>query len=336
MKRVVQTPDYNTIMDYDDGYFIRHGRNIRDDPPYSPLGPEILDLEISTVCSRGCPWCYKSNTKAGNNMSFYTFEKIFLKMPRNLTQIAFGIGDLHGNKDFRDIISYCRNNPYNYVVPNITINGLDLDDDDAAFLVKEMGAIAVSHYNDNECFDAVKKLTDLGAKQINIHQMLSQETYEDTINLLGSRKKDERLANLNAIVFLSLKNKGRGNNMHPLPLEYFINIIKMSTKMGYTFGFDSCSALKFLKSNPPDEKILKFVEPCESTLFSAYINSKGYFFPCSFCEGTEEWKKGLSVLEEGDFLQNIWYNTEVIKFRNKLISNTKNQFKCRECLYFKI
>ena len=41
-------------------------------------------------------------------MSFETFQQIFHKMPRNLTQIAFGIGDIDGNPNHCDYYSDCR------------------------------------------------------------------------------------------------------------------------------------------------------------------------------------------------------------------------------------
>ena len=93
------SPDYNYSFRLSDGYFIRFGATQEEDPVYSKYGPEILDIEVSTICSMGCKFCYKSNTCNGMNMSFDTFKQILDTFPKYdgqhfLNQIAFGIGDL--------------------------------------------------------------------------------------------------------------------------------------------------------------------------------------------------------------------------------------------------
>ena len=40
--------DYNFIFKKNDGFFMRWGKTKEDDPQFSPYGPEILDLEISS------------------------------------------------------------------------------------------------------------------------------------------------------------------------------------------------------------------------------------------------------------------------------------------------
>ncbi|HEC39368.1 MAG TPA: radical SAM protein, partial [bacterium] len=74
--KFVKSPEYNYIFNSENGFFARWGKTKEDDPQFSPFGPELLDVEISTICSNGCSWCYKSNTSTGKNMSFSTFKKI--------------------------------------------------------------------------------------------------------------------------------------------------------------------------------------------------------------------------------------------------------------------
>ena len=61
-------------------------------------------------------------------MSFDTFKKIFDRLPRNLTQLAFG-ADAHckSNPDIWEMMSYCRTNGKNEVIPNIAV--ADIDDE---------------------------------------------------------------------------------------------------------------------------------------------------------------------------------------------------------------
>jgi MoaA/NifB/PqqE/SkfB family radical SAM enzyme len=319
MIKTVRTPTYKYNFDVETGYFQRWGKTVNDDPQYSPIGNEILDIEVSTVCHKGCKFCYKGNTAKGQNMSFDTFKIIFDKMP-TLTQIAFGIGDLDGNPDLWKMFEYCRENK---VVPNVTINGEGLDRNKAFFLHKFCGAVAVSNYDKDSCYNAVKMLTDEGMDQINIHQLLSQESFEQAKEVVQDSKNDPRLAKLNAIVFLSLKQKGRGINHHILDFKSFDEFMRELLQNNVRFGMDSCSATKFLKviqNHPRKEEIEEMIEPCESTAFSFYIDVEGNGYPCSFTQGTPGWEKGISVVDAQDFLQDIWFDPRIVEWRKKLLS----------------
>jgi len=54
----VRSETYNYKFRKEDGFFVRWGKTLEDDPEFSPVGPEILDMEISTGrCSAGCKFC---------------------------------------------------------------------------------------------------------------------------------------------------------------------------------------------------------------------------------------------------------------------------------------
>lgn len=330
-----KSPNYNYIFNYKTGLFARWGKTIEDDPEYSPFGPEILDIEISTKCSNGCSFCYKSNTKNGSYMSFETFQKIFNNFPKLLTQIAFGIGDIDANPDMWEIMDYCR---VNKVVPNITINGERMTDEYYKMLADRCGAIAVSHYNDDSCFNAIKKLTDLGMEQINIHKLLAGETYEDCLELMRKTKTDSRLEKLNAIVFLWLKPKGKRNSFTQLnDMEKYKKLIKYAFDNDISIGFDSCSAPFFLEAVKEEKnykQLEQMAEPCESTLFSYYINVNGIGYPCSFTEG-EEGYEGIDLKNINNFVKEVWYHSETQRFRGNAI-NKKDCNNCRVCQTFKL
>lgn len=341
MIKTVRSKGYNYNFDYKTGLFVRWGKTQQDDPLYSPFGPEIADIEISTVCNglgKPCSHCYKSNTGCGENMSFDTFKKLFHKLPKNLTQIAFGIGDIDANPDLFKIFEYCRTNEYNSVVPNVTINGYKLTDSIAQKLAKYCGAVAVSRYNPKDCcYDAVKKLTDLGMTQVNIHMLVSEETYENCLEVLKDTKSDPRLEKLNAVVFLTLKPKGKRNHYRSVTdLEKYKNLINMAFKNKVRIGFDSCFAPLFLEvvKNYPNYKSLEILaEPCESMLFSIYINTEGKTSPCSFTEG-EVGYEGLDVVGCKDFKTDIWNHPTTKAFREKLLNNKCGS--CRGCPAFDI
>ena len=321
----LRSKDYNFIFDRKSGFFARWGKTQEDDPEYSPFGPEIADIEIATACKGVgvvCDFCYKKNNPNGEYMSLETFKKLFAKLPPTITQIAFGIGDIDSNPDMWRIFKFCRDNK---VIPNVTVNGAGITDEIADHLVGACGAVAVSYYDKEMTFNTIKKLTDRGMKQVNIHFMISNETFSKARSLIYDRQNDKRLFKMNAIVFLSLKKKGRAENRYTqLSQEKFSQLVNFALSTKVPIGFDSCGAFKFLKAVGNDSEYEQYIEPCESTLFSSYFNVKGEFFPCSFMEGETDWEDGIKLEDVEDFSNDLWNNERVIEFRNRVI-------KCREC-----
>lgn len=287
--------------------------------------------------------CYKGNTnEAPTNMSFETFKTIFHKVAssKTLGQIAFGISGVQTNPDFLKMMRYSRENG---VIPNFTLSGIDLTDELADEIAKLAGALAVSLYatDKNICYDTVKKFTDRGMNQVNIHLMLSKETMPLVKEFINDRKNDPRLSKMNAVVFLGVKGKGRAkNHYHSVDSNEFAALVRTLMLLNINFGFDSCSAPKFEKSIKEDkllsreqkEQLLRMSESCESGLFSSYINTAGKFFMCSFAEGEGDWIKGIDVVNCDNFLEDVWYHPKVIAYRNRLISESIDG--CRMCLIF--
>jgi MoaA/NifB/PqqE/SkfB family radical SAM enzyme len=321
MIRVHNSAGYKWVFDTSNGEFMRWGKTKTDDPQYSAIGPEILDIEVSTICSQGCVFCYKSNLPTGKNMSFDTFKIIIDKMKYNLTQVAFGIGDLDANPDLRKMMAYCRSLD---IIPNITINGHNLTDDWAEYLVSMCGAVSVSNYNMHDCYNTVEKLTNYGLKQCNIHQLLSAESWSKCHTLLYDVRYDERLAKLNAVVFLSLKKKGRGEKHTTVTEVMFNELVTRLLKENIRFGFDSCSAIKlmkYLEEHPEFKQLNTYIEPCEAGLFSSYVNVDGRYFPCSF---SEQIGGGIDILKKDYFLRDVWNEDSNIIWRNILLTCKRN------------
>jgi hypothetical protein len=336
--KTITSKSINMIFDKTTGFTATWGETKNDDPDVNPFGPTIFDMEITTICGKGCSFCYKGNTKNGKNMTFETFKKIFHNLPKTITQIAFG-ADAYAtsNPDLWRIMDYCRNNEYNYVVPNITI--ADITDETADMLVQHVGAVAVSRYADkNICYDSVKRLTERGLKQTNIHQVIMASTFDQTMETLRDIKTDPRLSGLNAIVFLSLKQKGRGVKHERISNEQYQMIIDTAFELGIRFGMDSCGAKRFIdasKNRPDFKKLFEMVEPCESSCHSAYCDTDGLYYPCSFTEkgifdNAGDWTTGVDLTVEGlDFNKDVWNNPKTIQFRKALLNNKdENGVRC--------
>jgi MoaA/NifB/PqqE/SkfB family radical SAM enzyme len=328
--KILKSENYNFLFNKQSGFFARWGKTQEDDGDFKLGLPEIADIEIAEVCEGvpgigPCAFCYKSNTGTrGTNMSLDTFKKIFHKLPATVGQIAFGCGTLRKHPEMWDIFKYAKDNG---VTPNLTING-DVDPHEFDKIAEMCGACAVSIYDKELSYNAIKALTDRGMKQVNIHFMISQETYDRAFEIMSDIKSDPRLQKLNAIVFLSLKTKGRSvNKFHQLTQDQFSALTNHALENNVPMGFDSCSAQKFIKAienHPNAEQMLSHAEPCESTLYSMYIDVKGDFYPCSFSTEVPGWENGISVIDCNDFLEDIWFNEKTRKFSEGVI-------KCRDC-----
>ena len=333
-----RSEEYNWNFNTTKGLFIRWGKTLEDNPDYSPVGPELMDIEISTSChginNSPCKWCYKSNNPAGIYMSVETYKTILDKLPANITQIAFGIGDIDSNPDLEAILKLTRDRG---IIPNITINGDRMTDYYYSILGKYCGAVAVSHYNNDKiCGDAVAKLVaqtkieENSLRQVNIHKLLAEETKQEVFELLDRINNSEQYTGLNAIVFLLVKPKGNRNTFTlPRDTSIFKDIITKSIEKKVQIGFDSCSA-PLVAYNNTDRINIDSVEFCEAGLFSLYCNVKGKVFPCSFMEEHGNWTEGINLLEPNiDFDKDVWHGKKLKAWRAQLLSSTNSCTHCK-------
>jgi radical SAM protein with 4Fe4S-binding SPASM domain len=249
-------------------------------------------------------------------------------IPQTLTQIAFGIGDIDTNPELWQMMRYCRDH---MIIPNLTINGERMTPQYYDLIASNCGACAVSLYDKETCYNTVKELTDRRMTQVNIHCLLSEETFQKCKDVLHDRLKDPRLANLNAVVFLWLKPKGDRNNLNKLSsMDKFKELLKYSFDNDIKIGFDSCTSPMFLEAidgTPHYDEMYKCVDPCESTLFSYYINVDGIGHPCSF---SETLGKGVDLTKTNNFLKDVWNHHSTLGFRKQL-EKGKDKRGCRTC-----
>jgi hypothetical protein len=350
--KVLESKDYNYVFNTGNGFFARWGKTKEEDPTWSPHGPEIADIEITTSCkgpklSNGknklCGFCYKSNTPHGKYMSIDTFKAILDKFPHiekdgkkifHLTQVAFGVdAECVTNPDVWKIFNHCRENG---IIPNLTV--ASVDDEVARNIAKYCGACAVSRYSDKDvCYNTIDLLTNkCGMNQVNIHQLVAAETLDDIWETLKDIQTDTRLKKLNAIVFLSLKQKGRGTGYTPISQEDYSKIVQYCFANNIRFGSDSCGAGKLLKSLNDEQykQVLPVVEPCEASSFSFYCDVDGKYYPCSFMANEDgDWETGIDMLTVKDFLKEVWNDPRTTDFQKKVRA-------CNTCLngccHFKI
>ena len=266
--------------------------------------------------------CYKANTPDGGNMSFETFKTVFDKFPQSITQIAFSADStLKSNPDLFKMMKYCRNNTENYIVPSISV--AQLERPEAEKLIEAgVGCVGVSMYANKEvCYDTAKLLTDVCdetgySAQVNLQVVVSDHNFEHIMSVLDDINEDPRLERINCIVYLSLKQKGRGEGFKLLSDEKWMQLLAKTAEKVELFGVDVCSTGKLQAFEGDSEETLEVAEPCESGYYSMYINLRGEMFPCSFLEDTPGWETGMDLVEKS--FNDIWSSDRFLKHRKSI------------------
>ena len=364
--KVCSSPNYNYLFNKKTGAFYEWSTTKEEDPLYAPF-PNIADIEISSAVDAktaakysivngsiaqtnedyivtkggcdgiGCGFCYKQNGKHNYtlHMSLTGFKKLADKLPEGLCQIAMGATTIQHHPEFWDI---CKEGTRRGLAMNVTVNGGNLDQPTIEKLAQHCNAIAVSvnSINKDMAYDAIEQLIGRPEKrQINIHYVLSMETFDGCKRTIEDCQRDKRLAGLNALVLLMFKNKST-NALTTItdPLVYK-ELIDYAEKLQVPLGFDSCSAYNYLKAIQHSDNYdtqSQYVTPCCGGRFSAYFDVFMNYHACSFLEGREEWGEGIPILPSTDFIKDVWNHPRTEKFRQHNIERSK---KMRNpCKYF--
>jgi MoaA/NifB/PqqE/SkfB family radical SAM enzyme len=248
-------------------------------------------------------------------MSLDTFKQIMDRMPKTLCSIAFGVlSPIEQHPQVWEIFEECRERG---VIPNVTINQR-LTEATAEKLARYCGAVAVSvnPHNKEIAYETIHKLSnEWGMTQINIHIVLSNDSVDFIKSVVNDMNRDPRLAYMNALVMLSFKDKACTNAMTPISTLSYREVVDYCKSSHVNFGFDSCGANVFTEVCP---ELAQYAEPCESLLFSAYIDVNAKLYACSFTEKMGMWQEGIDVLAHDTFLE-IWNSEKVQQWRDLLI-----------------
>lgn len=324
--RNVTDDSYNCFFSKKTGLNVRFGKEVEDDPAYCELGPEIADIEVVAgkcpkINGKNCAFCYKNNGgEIANCMTLKQFKELIGFMPKNLSQIAFGITGVKTNPEFFDMMQYAKDVG---VVSNYTTNGVDLDDECIEKTLDLCGRIAVSCYEGAKeiCYDTMDRVGKAAAKRnmkfpCNIHLVLSKATFGHVKDVLNDAK-EKKIPNLGAIVILRIKPVGRASNLDcVIPKEYYKEIVDFCLTNNIKFGFDSCGAkaVEDVLVEAGHADLTDCIESCESSRLSSYFNWKREYWSCSFCENNHKIMDAIDPFKFKDF-PSFWNSDEVKRLR---------------------
>ena len=247
----------------------------------------------------------------------------------NVFQIALGGGEPLEHPNLKEIISLTVSHG---IVPNLTTNGICLNEDLVDFFVDRLGAIAISCNDLNKLDTNRIKLLNSRSIKTNIHYLLSGPNVLQAIDVLMG-KFNHILDGVNSIIFLTYKPMGRASSTNRIVFDFdFETFIKIIDKniVATRIGFDACFIPILLHStNTPTE----LIDSCECGFFSIYIDENLNVKPCSFTKS----RAHVFNLRQTSFKQ-IWENKYSV-FRENSVNECKrrciNKDLCRgRCPYF--
>lgn len=293
--------DYHFLADKDTGMTFRWGKTLDDNPTFAPV-PELADISISNRCTKGCDYCYRSSIPDGALMTLEDYCGVLDSMNSlehgNVFQVALGGGEPLEHPDFFAIIDETVRRG---IVPNFTTNGRLLTADTFERLKGKVGAMAISISRIEALSLYVDLLKNRNGIRINLHYILSRNSVEQAIEIIKG-KYNELLSDVNAIVFLTYKPAGRGNDANVLStgnmLKTFLNEMR-TPRTACKIGFDACFVPMLLRNT---QGLEDYVDFCEGGFFSVYVNEKKEVSPCSFSNGRDSYS-----MNDYDFYD-IWLN----------------------------
>lgn len=317
---------YTTLFDKSTGLFIRKEHEGYEEPFWAINGPELLDISITNYCENMCGFCYRESSKKGVFISLTDYEYILRQASEiSVLQIALGGGNPNYHPEFCKLLKMTRDN-YG-IVPSYTTNGVGLNSTILENSKNYCGAVALSAYYDDETMKSLINYIISFNIKLNIHYLLTSNSISRAINWLS--KPPSYLKEINALVFLNYKPVGRiideGLLLKQSSLyAAFFDAIR-AQKYHFKIGFDSCSISWLVKNLELNDK---YIEPCEAARFSAFIDEKLNFVPCSFH------KIGNTPNLRNNSLLDVWQNDKVfVSFRESLINNRCSAKDCfKKCM----
>lgn len=293
--------EYHFLADPKTGITFRWGKTLDDDPSFAPV-PELADISISNHCSKGCSFCYKNSRINYSFMSVedYCFVLDTLCHPQygSVFQVAIGGGEPLEHPQLYEILDSTIERG---IVPNITTNGLFLNESAVNKLSSRVGALAISVTDILSIDPSVMSILHGHNVKTNIHFVLSSRNLSQALQIVNG-EFNHLISAVNSIVFLTYKPAGGGKVDYIIKenaqLQLFLDKIQ-SPKCACKIGFDACFVPLIMRYTNIDSKL---IDTCEGAFFSVYIDENLMVSPCSFSGSKDKYS-----LREFSFYD-IWIN----------------------------
>jgi radical SAM protein with 4Fe4S-binding SPASM domain len=151
-----------------------------------------------------------------------------------------------------------------------------------------------------------------------VHFILDNTSIHQAAEILDGRF-NPLLDNVNAVIFLTFKPKGRGQMSSCLEpgedLDRFVSRIDSSACSSHV-GFDACFVPLLMRHTQVN---VDYIDSCECAFFSIYIDEQMNVKPCSFAVGSQD-----SFNLRQHTMEEIW-SQRFVGYRERLLGD-----RCQE------
>ena len=301
--------------------------------------PTLVDLQVTTRCTMGCPHCYSSSEPEGVHMAFEDVSRLFHQLAEaGVCQIAIGGGEPLLHPEIVRILELGRDLG---LVLNLTTTGIGLSPRVLDALASCCGAVALSLEDVGEGFAKRRKmgfphfeaaLAKLQARGIRtVFQItLSAQTLARLPAIVDYCLS---VRDLYGVIFLAYKPVGRGDGyetalsavdpaaLYPWLKQAFLRLTG-HTKVGY----DCCLTPGIAGI---DEELgfseLDLLEGCSAARTSVGVGTNLDVIPCTFVT-----HRVLGNLRDRPFME-IWSRPDDAAFRSDLDTLGDGSEACSTC-----
>ncbi len=303
-------------------------------------GPTLVDIQITSVCTQGCPHCYASSVFRGKHIPFDDLCRIFDQCADSgVLQVALGGGDPLLHPDFVRILEAVR---LRGMVPNVTTSGAYFTPENLRALRKYCGAVALSLEGVGSRYSERRSLGWEGfCESLDVmHENQIPTVLQVTVSAGNLYELPEIVSfaltrELYGVIFLAFKPVGRGDGFdNPLSscpgAEVSDALARAFRRLsGHTrVGYDCCLSAVIAGMN---ENIFghanEDLEGCSALRGSVGISVNQEIVPCTFVEHLP-----CGNLQETS-VHDCWHGKSAADFREKHEAAVAQDSVCSRCSY---
>ena len=301
--------------------------------------PTLVDLQVTTRCTMGCPQCYASSEPGGAHLPFADAARILPELAdAGVCQIAIGGGEPLLHPEIVPILELCRDLG---LVPNLTTTGIGLSPPVLDALARCCGAAALSLEDVGEGF-ARRRKVGFAFFEASLEKLRSRGvavTFQVTLSAESLPRLPAivdyclGVPDLYGVIFLAHKPVGRGegydtplsavapDRLYPWLREAFLRLAG-HTRVGYDCCLTPGIAGIDIELGFSD---LDLLEGCSAARTSVGVSADLDVVPCTFLT-----HRPLGNLRERGFLE-IWRGPEATAFRADLDTLGDDSPACSSC-----
>lgn len=301
--------------------------------------PTLVDLQVTTRCTMGCPHCYSSSEPEGVHMAFEDVERLFRQLAdAGVCQIAIGGGEPLLHPEIVRILELGRDLG---LVLNLTTTGIGLSPRVLDALAGCCGAVALSLEDVGEGFAARRRLgfAHFEAAQEKLRGRGIRLVFQVTLSAQNLPRLPAivdyclTVRDLYGVIFLAYKPVGRGDGyetalsavdpaaLYPWLRQAFLRL-SGHTKVGYDCCLTPGIAGIDLELGFSE---LDLLEGCSAARTSVGVGTNLDVIPCTFVT-----HRVLGNLRERPFMD-IWARPDDAAFRADLDTLGDDAEACSTC-----